>query len=154
MGGEVVSIESRLAARSEIQDLEKFLLTCVQAQMPVEHFFAKGLYARSLTIPKHCVLTGAIHKYQHINILAKGDITVATEEGVRRIQAPCVMVAEPGTKRAGFAHEECVWITVHACNALDVESAETELVTNDFQEYERFLEELKCPSLLPAPSSP
>lgn len=144
--------DAAVERRSGITGLEQFLLTCVQADMPLAHFFADGLYARQLTIPKHCVLTGAIHKREHINVLLKGDITVATDEGVKRIQAPYVMVSKPGTKRAGFAHEESVWLTVHACEAKDVAEAEALLVTNDYAEYERFLEDHKCHSLLPAQS--
>jgi hypothetical protein len=138
--------------RGEIQRLEQFVLTCAQAEMPLRHFFAKGLYARELTIPKHCVLTGAIHKHQHINIIVKGDISVATEHGIKRIQAPYVLISEPGTKRAGFAHEETIWITVHAAEATTPEAAELELVTNEFADYERFLEEQRCLSQLPAQS--
>ncbi len=152
MGSEVAAREAALALRSNIQSLEQQLLSMPQADMPLRHFFAKGLYARELTIPKNCCLTGAIHKHQHINIIVKGDITVATEQGLRRIQAPAVLISEPGTKRAGFAHEDTVWITVHATDATEVESAEAELVTNDFQDYERFLEEQKCLSQLPAQS--
>lgn len=138
-----VSIEERKPLRESIRHLEQDILECVPAEMPLEHFFAEGLYARSLTIPKNCVLTGAIHKHEHINILAKGDITVVTEDGPVRVQAPYVMVARPGTKRAGFAHEESVWITVHACDERDVEKVEQLLVTNDYDEWLR-IEEQRC----------
>jgi hypothetical protein len=153
MGSEVVAPQSAAAERRHsIQQLESFLLTCVQADMPVEHFFADGLYARKLTIPQNCCLTGAIHKRQHINIVAKGDITVITERGPRRVQAPAIIVSEPGTKRAGFAHEETVWITVHACEAKTEAEAEALLVTNSFEDYERFLEDQQCHSQLPEQS--
>jgi len=144
-----IQVMPRLPMRDAIRELEKEILGCVPAEMPVAHFFAKGLYARSLTIPKHCVLTGAIHKHEHINILAKGDITVVTDDGPVRIQAPCVMVSKPGTKRAGFAHEECVWVTVHACDETEVDKAEAALVTNDYDEWLR-LEQ--CHLQLPAQS--
>ena len=136
--------------RASIQQLEQAILECVPADMPVEHYFAEGLYARALHIPKHCVLTGAIHKHEHINILAKGDITVVTEDGPKRVTAPCVMVSKPGTKRAGFAHEDSVWITVHACEAKDVETAEKLLVTNDYDEWLEI--ESKCHLQLPEQS--
>ena len=138
--------------RAAIVALEQQILECVQADMPLEHIFADGLYARQLTIPKNCVLTGAIHKREHINIVLKGEITVATDEGVRRIRAPAVIVSKPGTKRAGFAHEETIWLTVHACEAKDATEAEALLVTNDYADYERFLEAQKCLSQSPAQS--
>jgi hypothetical protein len=136
--------------RESIQRLEQEILQCVPADMPLEHFFADGLYARALHIPKNCVLTGAIHKREHINILAKGDITVVTEDGPKRITAPYVMVSRPGTKRAGFAHEDTVWITVHACDEKDVEKVEQLLVTNDYEEWLRI--EQQCHLRLPEQS--
>lgn len=145
-----VSVEESKPLREAIRRLEQEILECVPAEMPLQHFFADGLYARALMIPKHCVLTGAIHKREHINILVKGDITVVTEDGPRRIQAPCVMVSRPGTKRAGFAHEDSLWITVHACEAKDVEAAEQLLVTNDYDEWLRI--EQQCHLQSPAQS--
>ncbi len=145
-----IQVEPRLPIRDAIRALEQEILQCVPAEMPVEHFFAKGLYARALSIPKHCVLTGAIHKHEHINILAKGEITVVTEDGPRRMKAPQVIVSRPGTKRAGFAHEDCVWITVHACDETEVDKAEAALVTNDYDEWLRI--EQQCHSQLPAQS--
>lgn len=132
-----LDIEPKRPLREAIVALEQQLLQCEQADMPVEHYFAKGLYSRALHIPKNCVLTGAIHKEEHINILAKGEITVVTEDGPKRITAPYVMVSRPGTKRAGFAHEDSLWVTVHACEAKDVETAEKLLVTNDYDEWLR-----------------
>lgn len=139
-------IEPRIERRKAIVALEQQLLHMEQANMPVEHHFADGLYGRVLHIPKHCCLTGAIHKREHINILVKGDITVLTEDGPKRITAPYVMVSPPGTKRAGFAHEDCIWMTVHACDETTVDGAEIALVTNDYAEWLR-IEEKQC--LLP-----
>ena len=137
MSYDLVSFSYNIVPRQAIVALEKELLQLPQAEMPVEHYFADGLYGRALHIPKHCCLTGAIHKREHINILAKGEITVLTDDGPQRIKAPYVMVSKPGTKRAGFAHEDCVWITVHACDETEVEKAEAALVTNDYEEWLR-----------------
>ena len=100
------------------------------------HYFAPGLYAREITIPKGAVLTGKIHLFGHINIISKGDISVLTEQGVKRIKAPATIVSEPGIKRVGFAHEETVWTTVHACTEPDPESAENALVVDTFEQFE------------------
>jgi hypothetical protein len=86
-------------------------------QVPIEptHFFAEGVYAREIVIPAGTLLSGKIHRTQHLNIISKGEISVFTEgEGVKRIVAPHSFVATPGTRRLGFAHTECVWTTVHS----------------------------------------
>src|ERR1700739_4861404 len=89
------------------------------------HYFAQGLYAREITIPKGAALTGKIHLFEHINIISKGDISVLTEDGVKRIKAPATIISQPGIKRIGYAHEETVWTTIHACNVKDGDEAES-----------------------------
>ena len=98
------------------------------------HYFAKGLYAREIFIPKGTLLTGKIHRTEHLNIISKGDISVVTEEGTKRITAPFTMIAKPGTKRVGYAHEDTVWTTVHATDETDLEKIELELIAADYGE--------------------
>jgi quercetin dioxygenase-like cupin family protein len=99
---------------------------------PVEiepvHYFADGLYGREITIPAGTVLTGKIHRGEHLNFLMKGDITVWTEDGMKRLQAPAVIVSKPGTKRVGFAHTDTVWVTVHASEETDLAALEATLI--------------------------
>jgi hypothetical protein len=88
--------------------------TLIDPETLTSHWFAPGIYCRGLFIPAGACLTGAIHKHEHINILAQGDISVLTEHGVRRFTAPCVIVSSIGIKRVGYAHADTTWITVHA----------------------------------------
>lgn len=111
------------------------------------HYIAHGLYAREITIPKGCTLTGKIHLFEHINIISKGEISVLTEHGVKRIKAPATIISQPGIKRVGYAHEETVWTTIHACNVKDGDEAEKLLVVDTFEEFEKAIED-KC-HLLP-----
>lgn len=122
--------------RGQIEALEAHLLTLPQVALECRHYFASGLYGRELHIPAGTVLTGAIHKREHINIIIKGKIEVATENGAKIIEGPCVIVSPPGTKRVGIALEDTIWMTVHAASAVTVDDAERELVTNSRAEYE------------------
>lgn len=128
--------ESPLQARGVIRATEAQLLQMPQAldAMPLFHHFADGLYGRELHIPAGVMLTGAIHKREHFNLVLKGDISVLTEDGPVRVRAPAILVSKPGTKRLGFAHEDTVWLTVHATNAATPEQAVDELTTNDYED--------------------
>lgn len=143
MSYDLVSIDFRpiepIRRRAAIFKLEDCLLALSQASMPLQHFFANGLYARRLDIPKGCALTGAIHKHENIAILAQGDITIVTEEGTQRLVAPYVLVSKQGMKRAGFAHEDTVFITVHASDAKTPEAAWEDLFTNSYRDYDHWL---------------
>lgn len=111
-----------------IQAFEKELIKLPQCEFETRHHFADGIYSRELVIPEGCVLTGKIHKTEHMNFLIKGEITVWTEEGMKRLKAPAILVSKPGTKRVGYAHEETIWVTVHGTHETDLEKLEAELI--------------------------
>lgn len=131
----VLSLEEKMRERSDQIHIE-----------PV-HYVADGLYAREITIPKGTLLTGKIHLFEHINIISKGDISVLTEEGVKRIKAPATLISRPGIKRVGFAHEETVWTTIHACDETDPDKAEKLLVVDTFEEFHAAFKGEECPLL-------
>lgn len=106
--------------------------------MPVSHHFSRGVYARELFIPKGTVLTGRVHKYSQINVLLRGEISVLTEDGIVRIKAPHVIESPAGTKRAGYAHEDTVWMTICGTHTTDVDALEDELTTRTYAEYEGY----------------
>lgn len=78
------------------------------------HHFCEGMYVRELTIPAGGVIVGKMHAKENVFLLAKGDMTVWTEQGVRRVQAPFLVVTKPGDKRVGYAHEESITMNFHA----------------------------------------
>ena len=127
---------AELTARERIEHFEAAILALPQLDLHLAHHFADGLYGRELHIPAGTAATGAIHKREHINVILKGRIQVATEQGYIEIQAPAVFVSPPGTKRAVVTLEDTVWLTVHASVSKTVDDAESELVTNNRDEYD------------------
>lgn len=126
---------SDVAIRDSILKLEDALKTQKQVELPCAHHFADGVYARELLIPKGTVLTGKIHKYECINFLTMGVIRVANGgEETKTIVAPYTFVSPPGTKRAGFALEDSIWITVHRTDSKDLEDIEAEMIVTDFDQ--------------------
>lgn len=113
-------------------------------ELPVTHYFAPGIYARELHIPADVVLTGKIHKYPQINILSKGEMSVLTEDGIKRVCAPFTVVSPAGTKRIAYAHTDCVWTTFHQTDETDLEKIEAHFVAQDEAEYLAFAEQQKC----------
>lgn len=132
--GELVPVPADppvIPTREQIERLEAEMVKHEQVEIPTRHYFADGLYAREITIPAGCLLTGEVHKREHMNFLVKGEITVWTEDGMKRLKAPQLLISRPGTKRAGLAHSETIWTTVHALpDAMnhDIAAIEQELV--------------------------
>ncbi len=124
--------------RAKVYKAEEIMLKLPQVEMPVIHHFAEGVYARELHIPKDTILTGKIHKYSQLNILSKGEISVMTETGIKRVKAPFAIVSPPGTKRIAYAHEDCVWTTVHGTYEKDVDKIEEHFIAQNEAEYLEF----------------
>ncbi len=102
-------LDKSVSFRDKILTLEHFIEELPQADCPVRHYFAPGLYAREITIPQGVTLTGAIHKQQNLAILSKGRLLLATEHGPVEISAPCTLPVTVGAKNAALALEESVW---------------------------------------------
>lgn len=100
--------------RERVERLEAVIEQAPQVDCPVQHFFAPGIYARAMTIPAGVILTGAVHKTEHLNIVLCGHIAATTDADARELQGGDVFVSKPGLKRAGVAIETTVWITIHA----------------------------------------
>lgn len=114
--------------RQQIELLEQHLVQLPQVEVPVVHRFAKGMYVRTITIPKDTLMTGKVHMFEHVSVMLSGDMTVLTEDGVKRLKGHHVFISPPGTKRVGYAHEETTWLTVHATDETDVQKLENSLV--------------------------
>jgi hypothetical protein len=134
-----------LSMRDKVTAFEEELFKHEQLKIPVKHYFSPGLYAREITIPAGTVLTGRIHKYEQLNILSGGEISVLTEDGIVRVKAPFTVVSPPGTKRVAFAHTECTWTTILATEEKDPDKIEQLFTVATEQEFlEQMTEEAKC----------
>lgn len=115
--------------REQIYRLEQYLLAGEQVETPTSHFFAPGLYARQMFIPANTFLTGDVHKTEHLAIFV-GDITVWTDEGMKRLTGHHTFVSKPGAKRVGFAHAD-TWCTgLFPSEKTDIAELERDLVEN------------------------
>lgn len=134
---------SNVILRKKIHNIESAMMEMPQVHIDTRHYFPDGLYVREITIPKGVLLTGKIHNADHINIISKGEISILTEEGIKRIKAPHTMVSRPGTKRIGYAHEETVWTTVHTNpeNETNIEKLEERLNRSRYDEKELLTEQ-------------
>lgn len=101
-------------------------------EVPVDHIYGAGIYARRITVKKGTALEGEIHLTEHMNIIVSGDIDVATEYGAERIIGHRILVSKPGTKRVGFAREDTVWVTLHATEEKDLDKLKATLIANGY----------------------
>jgi quercetin dioxygenase-like cupin family protein len=98
----------------QIYHLEAELLKLPQVDMPVDHNFCNGLYARTMHIPAGTVLTGAIHREESFFLVRKGELIVSTDNGPRTLVPGDMSISKIGTKRAGIALTDVEVTTFHA----------------------------------------
>jgi hypothetical protein len=98
-----------LAGRAQIERLEAQVKKLPQFDCPLTHYFVEGIYTRQIFIPAGVLLVGYIHMQPCITTLSQGRILIADGQQVRELRAPFTMTCPPGSKKAGYAIEDCVW---------------------------------------------
>jgi hypothetical protein len=119
----------------DVFSIERRMLEMPQVALPVRHIFSPGVYARELTIPAGVCLTGAVHKYEQLNILSAGTMHVLTDDGIQLVSAPFTIVSPAGTKRIAYAETDCVWTTILGTDETDPELIEKHFVLTTEQDY-------------------
>lgn len=119
------------------------------------HYFIEDglIYVRAITAPAKSVLTGQEHLGECLNMVPVGKIAVASELGRKVITGGgpgCMFVSGPGTRRAGWAEEETIYVTFHLnpTRETDIEKLEALLVKPPRAELMPVLEQLKAKGLI------
>ena len=126
---------SKLQVRNWIALLESEMSSLPQLEIPLKHYFSKGVYAREISIKAGSLIVGKIHRHKNMNILTKGYVSVLSTDGVVKLKAPCSpFVASAGVKRVIYAHEDSVWLTIHGTHETDLEKIENEFIAQSYEE--------------------
>ncbi|MEE9223101.1 MAG: SET domain-containing protein-lysine N-methyltransferase [Nitrosomonadaceae bacterium] len=115
VGGSLANIDTI----EKIEALEAEWLKLPQIEIPVKEYFAAGMYAREITIPADTFLTGELYLDNHFDLMISGDITVSSNDGIKRLTGFNFMESFPGKKRAGYTHSETHWMTFNRVDTYD-----------------------------------
>lgn len=125
---------SRDEIRKFISQLEDQMKEMDQAEIPEKHYFSKGVYGREITLPKGSLIVGKIHKFQAMNVLSQGEVSILSIDGVIRVKAPFTFVSSPGAKRVIYAHSESVWTNFHGTDETNIETIEKEFIAENYDQ--------------------
>lgn len=132
-------LPDKAASIHALLTLESKMKEYPQLDIPIDHHFHAGMYARELTIKAGTLLTGRIHKFDHFDIMLSGDITVSTDDGqVKRLTGLNIMQGKAGKKRAGYAHVDTHWITFHSTDERHEDEMLDYLTCETFEELDAF----------------
>lgn len=116
--------------------LSSFDQEALKAQTDTQHYQIRGVYVRTMFVPAGMLVTGKIHNFESIGILAQGTMRITNGETSALVSAPYIAVDKPGIKRLGYAETDCTFISVHRTDAEEITDIEDELVSDTFEEYE------------------
>lgn len=134
-----VSSGSRSDYRRRVLDLEDFLLTLPQLEIPHISRVHGGMYCREMTVPKGAIVTGQIYKFDHFEVMVSGDITVPMENGeIKRLKGYNCLESLAGKKRVVYAHEDTIWMTFHPFSGKDGEEIQKFITADTFEDLEFF----------------
>ena len=97
-----------------IYRLEAELLKLPQVDMPVDHDFCSGLYARTMHLKAGCAYTGAVHRGESFFVVRSGTLASHRESVTEMVKTGDMHVVPDGSKRAVVALTDCVVTTFHA----------------------------------------
>jgi hypothetical protein len=136
---------NKLVTIDKVQSLENCILKYPQFDdFNIEHYQIPGVYTRAGIIPAGVVFTGKIHKHQCINIVAKGRLAIFVEGGRDILEAGSIFITNSGSKKAGIAIEDTVFINVFKCNETDFDKIEKYLTFDSYEEYIDYERGLLC----------
>jgi hypothetical protein len=143
---EVTIKEEKLQKRSGIMELQDSIMEFVDGEnivkgdsevFPLKHTFTDGIYIRQMSMKKDSFVIGKIHRHNHVWFLLTGEISVADENNTVDHIAPCYVEAPAGSKRMIYAHEDSVWVNIHAnpTNTRDLQELEELIIAKDYEEF-------------------
>lgn len=133
---------SACEARQNLDDLESALLELPQLtedDFQLKEYVSGGMYCREITIPQYGMLTGRVYKFDHVEIMLRGDITILSANGQRkRYRGHNVIEAKAGKRQAGFANEETTWLTVNKVPNIPMDKMLDYTSTLGYEAYNEF----------------
>ena len=126
-----------VSLRPAIERLQAEMAKHSQIECKTDHYFADGLYVRTVFSPAGSVIVGKVHRTEHVYAVLSGRVQVTTDNGVIDLDAnkngPQFLICSVGTKRAVLVIEDAWRMNVHHSpeNLRDIDALETMLIEPD-----------------------
>lgn len=100
----------------------------IEIDLNVKHFFSGREYAKQMTLPAGHYAETHEHLYDHLSILAAGDVIVDIDGDRREMRGPEAIVIPAGRKHRIEAITDSVWFCVHATEETDPARVDSVLI--------------------------
>ena len=94
----------------------------------VVHHFAAGAYVKQMQLPAGHYAVKHTHSYDHLSILAKGEVVVMIDDEATYYTAPACITIKAGQQHRIEAIEDAVWFCIHATDVTDPDQIDEVLI--------------------------
>jgi len=94
----------------------------------INHYFSSGVYAKETRISAGQVLVQHAHKYDHMSILAEGQVEILVDGNRDVLYAPALLTIEANKHHGIKALTDVVWYCIHATNCVDEDEVDNVLI--------------------------
>ena len=109
----------------------------------IRHFWSGDVYCRELFMPAGALVVGRIHKFDHMEIMVSGKVSLSTNDGaVQELSGYNIFEAQAGKKRVLYMHEDTIWLTCHSSPKYDAEFMMSYLCCETFEDFVQFQKQL------------
>lgn len=111
-----------------LNHLTEALSKMPQAELPLEHSFCEGIYARTMHAQKGAFIVGDRHAAANFFVLLKGTVYLFDEiNGVRLLEAPHMEAGPIGQRRIGYCVTACEFVNFFPTCETNLEKLEKQL---------------------------
>ena len=103
----------------------------IDTLLSVEHHFSQGVYAKQMRIPKGFKAESHAHVYDHLSILASGEVWVTVDGMAQNYKAPATITIAKDKIHLVYAVADSVWFCVHATDITDPLLVDQVLIKGD-----------------------
>lgn len=130
-------------SEEELCKFEAISIKLEQEEAPVIHSFSPGIYTRELHMKAGNIALGHKQRFEHLNIMLKGKVSMLIEGKLIEMAAPLRFIGKPGRK-VGYVIEDTVWLNIFATEETNIEKLEETLFDKSPEWKERVSNSLLC----------
>jgi quercetin dioxygenase-like cupin family protein len=107
------------------------MLGTFEIDLGIKHHFSSGVYAKEMHVPAGYVVGSHAHEFDHMSMLAKGEVIVKTDNDEQHYVAPTVVTIKKGIHHEIHAITDSIWFCIHATKETDTSKIDEVLIMKE-----------------------
>lgn len=107
------------------------MLGTFEIDLGIKHYFSSGVYAKEMHVPAGYIVGSHSHTFDHLSLLASGEVIVKTDDTETTYKAPTVVTIEKNKHHEIHALKDTVWFCIHATEETDPSKVDEVLIMKE-----------------------